>query len=79
MAARTLRPRHQEDIKLKIQSSQLVNLLQNHALGNSENELKPSQLDAAKFLLNKTLSNAPTEVAQKTELYAEVNQYSWEE
>jgi len=36
-------------------------------------------LDAAKFLLNKTLSNAPTEVAQKTELYAEVNQYSWEE
>ena len=44
MATRTLRPRHQEDIKLKIQSSQLVNLLQNHALGNSENELKPSQL-----------------------------------
>ena len=79
MAARTLRPRHQEEIKTKIQTSQLVNLLQNHALGNSENELKPSQLDAAKFLLNKTISNAPTEVAQTTELHADVEFYAWQE
>ena len=78
MAARTLRPKHQEEVKTKIQTSQLINLLQNHALGNSENELKPSQLDAAKFLLNKTISNAPTEVAQKTELTADIEVYAWE-
>jgi hypothetical protein len=79
MAARTLRPRHQEEIKAKIQTSQLINLLQNHALGDSVNELKPSQLDAAKFLLNKTLSNAPTEVAQTTQLTGEMKVYGWEE
>ena len=78
MAARTLRPKHQEEVKTKIQTSQLINLLQNHALGNSENELKPSQLDAAKFLLNKTLSNAPTEVAQTTQLTGELDVYAWE-
>ena len=65
MAAR-IRKYHQEEIKAKIQASQLVNFLQNHAL--SESEAKPSQVDAAKFLLNKLISNAPTEVEQKTEL-----------
>ena len=65
MAAR-IRKYHQEEIKAKIQASQLVNFLQNHAL--SESEAKPSQVDAAKFLLNKLISNAPTEVDQKTEL-----------
>ena len=78
MAARTLRPKHQEEVKTKIQTSQLINLLQNHALGLTENELKPSQLDAAKFLLNKTLSNAPTEVAQTTQLTGELEVYAWE-
>lgn len=69
MAAR-IRKHHQEEIKAKIQASQLVNFLQNHAL--SESEAKPSQVDAAKFLLNKLISNAPTEVEQKTELSGSV-------
>lgn len=58
MAAR-LRLSHQEDVKKKIQASQLINRLQNHAHG--EIEMTSTQVDAAKFLLNKILSNAPTQ------------------
>lgn len=60
MAAR-LRAHHQEDVKKKIQASQLVNLLQDHALKGKE--LDSTRVDSAKFLLNKLLSNAPTEVS----------------
>jgi hypothetical protein len=67
MAAR-LNNRHQQSVKDKIQASQLVNLLQNHALDGTE--VTPTRLDAAKFLLNKVLSNAPTE--QYTELGGEL-------
>lgn len=59
MAAR-LNPRNQESVKQKIQASQLVNRLQKHALG--EIEMTPTQVDSAKFLLNKRISNAPTEM-----------------
>ena len=65
MAAR-LRKTHQEDVKKKIQASQLVNLLQNHAL--EDNEVSATRIDAAKFLLNKLLSNAPTQVESDIEL-----------
>lgn len=58
MAAR-LKPFHQEDVKAKIQVSQLINFLQEHAL--SDTEASASRIDAAKFLLNKRLSNAPTD------------------
>jgi hypothetical protein len=61
MAAR-LRPRHQEEVKAKIQASQLLNFLQKHAL-NGKDVVNPTRIDAAKFLLNKLLSNAPTEVS----------------
>lgn len=60
MAAR-LRARHQDEVKAKIQASQLVNLLQDHALKGRE--LDSTRVDSAKFLLNKLLSNAPTEVS----------------
>lgn len=60
MAAR-LRASHQEDIKKKIQGVHLVKLLQDHALDGKE--LNATRLDAAKFLLNKIISNAPTEVS----------------
>ena len=56
MAAR-LNRRHQDMIRQKIQASQLIKRLQNHA--NGELELTSTQIDAAKFLINKTLSNAP--------------------
>jgi hypothetical protein len=63
MAAR-LNNRHQQSVKDRIQASQLVNLLQDHALKGTE--VTPSRLDSAKFLLNKVLSNAPIE--QYTEM-----------
>lgn len=59
MAAR-LNPFNQESVKQKIQATQLVKRLQDHALG--EIEMNQTQIDAAKFLLNKRLSNAPQEM-----------------
>lgn len=53
MAAR-LRVRHQDEIRTKIQASQLINVLQNHALGEAE-ELSASRLKAIEILLKKTL------------------------
>lgn len=61
MAAR-LNPRHQDAIRARIQGSQLVNLLQNHALKGSD--VDPSRLEAAKFLLHKVLGNPPQQVEQ---------------
>ena len=52
MAAR-LRPRHQDEIRAKIQTSQLINRLTYCALG--EIELTPTQLRAIEVLLRKTL------------------------
>lgn len=53
MAAR-LRKTHQEEVRTKIQVSQLINVLQNHALGDLE-ELAPTRLKAIEILLRKTL------------------------
>lgn len=53
MAAR-LRKTHQEEVRTKIQTSQLVNVLQDHALGITE-EIPPSRLRAIEILLKKTL------------------------
>lgn len=52
MAAR-LRPQHQEDVRAKIQTSQLINRLQDHALGVVE--LTKSQVSAIQILLRKTI------------------------
>jgi hypothetical protein len=65
MAAR-IKKVHQEDVKSKIQTSQLINRLTNHIDGTIE--LSSTQVDAIKFLVNKTLSNAPTVTDNKTEL-----------
>ena len=61
MAARKLRPRHQDDIRQKIQASVLVNRLTRHVKG--EVEMTASQVSAARVLLDKALSNAPTEIS----------------
>jgi hypothetical protein len=55
MATRTLRPRHQDEIRTKIQTSQLVNVLQNHALGTDEKEMTTTRMKAIEILLRKTL------------------------
>lgn len=65
MAAR-LKAKHQDDVRTKIQTSQLINRLNKHIDGSIE--LSSTQIDAAKFLINKTLSNAPTVTENTTEL-----------
>lgn len=64
MAAR-LKPRHQEDVKAKIKVSNIIDRLEKHIAG--EIELSSTQVTSAKILLDKTMSNAPTAVEQKTE------------
>lgn len=59
MASR-LKPRHQDDVKSKIKVSNIIDRLEKHVDGKIE--LTPSQVTSAKILLDKTLSNAPTEV-----------------
>jgi len=55
MAARTLRPRHQDEIREKIKTSQLLNRLTNHSLGLLEKPMDASQVAAALGVLRKAL------------------------
>ena len=56
MAAR-IRKHHQDEVRARIQSSQLINVLEKHALGNEEDgkELSGSRLKAIEILLRKTI------------------------
>ena len=54
MAGRPLNKLHQEDVRKKIQVSQLLNVLQNHALGETE-ELSPTRMKAIEILLRKSM------------------------
>ena len=45
---------HQEDVRKKIQVSQLLNVLQNHALGITE-DLSPTRMKAIEILLRKSM------------------------
>lgn len=49
---------HQEDVRSKIQASQLINRLTDHALGVVE--LSATQVNAIKILLGKTLPDLST-------------------
>lgn len=53
MAARTLRPRHSDEIRAKIQASQLVNRLTDHVLNGTD--MSATQVNAAKILLAKAV------------------------
>lgn len=53
MAARTVKIRHDEETRAKIQTSQIINRLEDHILNDLE--LKPTQVTAALGLLKKTL------------------------
>lgn len=48
---------HQEDIRKKIQASQLINVLQNHALGLDDGELSLSRMKAIEILLRKSVAD----------------------
>jgi hypothetical protein len=65
MAAR-LRKTHQEDIRTKIKVGNIIDRLEKHVAGTIE--MTASQVTSAKILLDKTMSNAPQIVEQKTEL-----------
>lgn len=55
MAARILKPRHQDEVRTKIQSSQLINRLQNHALDLLDKPMDATQISAALGLLKKSI------------------------
>lgn len=59
MATR-LQPRHQDAIKAKIKIGNIINRLEKHI--NGEIEMTSAQVTSAKILLDKTMSNAPTEI-----------------
>src|SRR5689334_5378254 len=54
MAAR-IRLKHQDEVRARIQASQLINRLTDHALGNLEKPMDPSQVTAALGLLRKSI------------------------
>jgi hypothetical protein len=45
---------HQDDIRKKIQASQLINVLQDHAL-TGEGEITPTRMKAIEILLRKSI------------------------
>lgn len=47
--------RHQDDVRSKIQATQLLKVLQDQALGKSESEISPVRLKAIEILLRKSL------------------------
>lgn len=53
MAARTVKIRHDEQTRAKIQASQLINRLEEHVLNGVE--MKPTQVTAALGLLKKSV------------------------
>jgi hypothetical protein len=55
MAARTRKIRHDDDTRARIQTTQLVNRLQDNALGKLKNEMTPGQVRSAEILLKKKL------------------------
>lgn len=55
MAAR-LNKLHQDDIRKKIQASQLINVLQKHAL-SGEGDLSPTRMKAIEILLRKSVAD----------------------
>ena len=58
-----LRKRHQDEIRQKIQVSVLVDLLHRNAMGTLQPEMSSSRVRSAQILLDKGMSDAPTELA----------------
>jgi hypothetical protein len=61
--AERLRKKHQDEVRTKIQTSQLINVLQDHAL-NGQTEIPPSRMKAIEILLRKALPDlSSTEIS----------------
>ena len=74
MAARIHKIRHDDETRAKIQTSQLINRLTDHAL--SDLKLEPTQIRAIEILLKKTLPDLTNvELSGQTEHDVTVTQY----
>lgn len=54
MAGRPMGKLHQDDVRKKIQASQLINVLQDHAL-TGEGDMSPTRMKAIEILLRKSV------------------------
>ncbi len=74
MAKRTLKPRHQDEIREKIRGSQLLNVIQSYALkGNYRGKpIEAKRIDAALGLLRKLVPDLSSqEITDKREGWIE--------
>jgi hypothetical protein len=67
MAARTRRINHDDATRLKIQTSQIINRLQDNALGKLKSEMTPGQIQSANILLKKSVPDLSS-TENKTEV-----------
>lgn len=73
MAAR-LRAHHQDDVRKKIQASQIINRLQDFF--NGKVQLSQGQIQSARILLDKSVSNAATDLNVSGDLKVEIVRFS---
>lgn len=68
-------------VRAKIQASQLINVLQNHALGAVSEDLSPSRLKAIEILLRKSVPDLQSiQLSGDEENPVQiVNKYEWQE
>ena len=60
-----IRGQYQEEIRARIKVAQLINFLESAALAGVDTggqEINPVRIQAARILLDKTISNAPTDI-----------------
>jgi hypothetical protein len=75
-AGRPIGRRHQEDVRSKIQATQIINRL--YSAFQGEVELTAIQVNIAKTLLDKVLPDLKA-IEQTTQLTADVEVYAWQE
>jgi hypothetical protein len=78
--AERLNPRHSDMVRAKIQASQLINVLQNHALNAEGEELSASRLKAIEILLKKSVPDLKAlEISGNEDKPVVLKAYSWME
>lgn len=75
-AGRPIGRRHQEDVRGKIQATQIINRL--YSAFQGEVELTAIQVNIAKTLLDKVLPDLKA-IEQTTQLSADIEVYAWQE
>jgi len=65
--AERIHKHHQEDVRRKIQATQIIKRLQ--AYFDGDIELTQGQIQTARILLDKSVSNAPTDVNLSADIF----------